>query len=143
MSAEENKAVVRRMVEEAWNGHDPDVLEEFMAPDYFNHMAVSEHQRGIEGAKHVQRWLEAAFSDSRFDIEDIIADGDMVAIRGTVSGTHAGEFWGNAPTGKRFSVQHVHWFRLADGKVTEHWAVRDDMGQALQLGLIPGPGAAR
>ena len=95
MSAKENKDVVVRMVEEAWNGHDPEALGDFMSPDYFNHMAVSGHQRGVEGAKHVQRWLDATFSEPGFDIEYIIADGDMVAIRGTANGTHAGEFFGN------------------------------------------------
>jgi predicted ester cyclase len=143
MSAEENKAVVRRMVEEAWNGHDPDALDEFMAPDYFNHMAVSGHQHGVEGAKHVQRWLEATFANPEFHVEDIVADGDMVAIRGTASGTHEGEFFGHPPTGKRFSAEQVHWFRLADAKVVEHWAVRDDLGQMQQLGLLPEPGTAR
>jgi predicted ester cyclase len=143
MSAKENKDVVVRMVEEAWNGHVPEALGEFMSPDYFNHMAVSGHQRCVEGAKHVQRWLDATFSEPRFDIEDIIADGDMVAIRGTANGTHAGEFFGNPPTGKSFSAEQVHWFRLSGGKVVEHWAVRDDLGQLQQLGLLPEPGAMR
>ncbi len=138
MSAEENKAVVRRYIEEGWNQHNPDAIDEIVAPDYFNHAAVPEHQRGIAGAKHILNWLMAAFPDTRFDIEDIIADGDMVAIRGTASGTHeGGELWGIPPTGKRFAVQQVHWFRVADGKVAEHWAVRDDLGAMRQLGAIP------
>jgi hypothetical protein len=76
-------------------------------------------------------------------VEDIVADGDMVAIRGTASGTHEGEFFGHPPTGKRFSAEQVHWFRLADAKVVQHWAVRDDLGQMQQLGLLPEPGTAR
>ncbi len=80
----------------------------------------------------------AAFPDTRFDIEDIIADGDMVAIRGTASGTHkGGELWGIPPTGKRFAVEQVHWLRVAEGKVAEHWAVRDDLGMMHQLGAMP------
>jgi len=143
VSAEENRIMVRWMIEEVWNAHDHGAIDDFVARDYFNHAAVAEHWRGIEGARHIQRWLEAAFSDSRFDIEDIIADGDMVAIRGKASGTHDGEFMGRPPTGRRFSVDQVHWFRVAGGKVAEHWAVRDNMGHARQLGLIPEPGAAR
>ena len=72
------------------------------------------------------------------DIEDIIADGDMLAIRGTASGTHENEFAGIPPTGKRFAAEQMHWVRVADGKVAEHWAaVRDDLGMMRQLGAMP------
>ncbi len=69
----------------------------------------------------------------------MIAEGDKVAARMTSSGTHEGEFVGIPPTGKRISVQHVHWFRLGDGKVVEQWSVRDDLGQMQQMGVIPSP----
>jgi steroid delta-isomerase-like uncharacterized protein len=135
VSVEENKALVRRYIEEAWNQHNPDAVDAVMASDYLNHAAVAEHQRGIAGAKHVLRWLIAAFPDTRFDIEGIVAEGDMVSIRGTASGTHEGEkLWGIPPTGKRFAVQQAHWLRVADGKLVEHWAVRDDLGMMRQLG---------
>lgn len=139
MTAEENKAIVRRMIEESWNANNPDILDEFMAPDVFNHNAVPEHQHGIEGAKHIHRWVRGGFPDARMDIEDMIAEADKVAAYITSSGTHEGEFVGIAPTGRRFSVKHVHWFRLAGGKVVEQWSVRDDLGQMQQLGAIPAP----
>jgi predicted ester cyclase len=63
----------------------------------------------------------------------------MVACRVTCSGTHEGELWGIPPTGKRFSVEHVHWHRLADGKLVERWGVRDDLGMMQQLGVISAP----
>ena len=75
MSAEENKAVVRRLIEDVWNAHDHEAIDSLVAQDYFNHAAVAEHRRGIEGFRHVLGWLEAAFSDSRFGIEDIVAKG--------------------------------------------------------------------
>jgi predicted ester cyclase len=135
VSAEENKAIVRRFFEECWNGHNPNVVDEVVSPDYFNHAAAAEHQHGTAGAKHILNWLMAAFPDTRFDIEDIIAEGDMVSIRGTASGTHEGEeLWGIPPTGKRFAVQQAHWVRVADGKLAEHWAVRDDLSMMRQLG---------
>jgi steroid delta-isomerase-like uncharacterized protein len=131
-------AVVRRFIEEVWNQHNPNAIDELMSPGYFNHAATAEHQHGTAGAKHVFSWLVAAFPDTRFDIEDIIADGDKVAIRGTASGTHEGEaLWGIPPTGKRFAVQQVHWLRVTDGKIAEHWAVRDDLGMMRQLGAVP------
>jgi steroid delta-isomerase-like uncharacterized protein len=137
VSAEENKAVVRRFVEGGWSGHNHNVIHEVVRPDYFNPAAVPEHQRGIAGAKHIANWLMSAFPDTRLDIEGIIADGGIVAIRGTASGTHEGEFMGIPPTGKRFAVQQVHWFRVADSKMAEHWAVRDDLGMMRQLGAAP------
>jgi predicted ester cyclase len=60
-----------------------------------------------------------------------------VAVRGTCSGTHEGELWGIPPTGERFAAQQSHWFRVADGRVAEHWALRDDLGMMRQLGIAP------
>jgi SnoaL-like polyketide cyclase len=75
LSAEENKAVVRRMIEEVWNDHDFTNFEEVVAENHFDHMAVPEHQRGVVGERHVMEWLLTVFPDHRFDIEDAAADG--------------------------------------------------------------------
>jgi steroid delta-isomerase-like uncharacterized protein len=136
MTAEENKAVVRRYIEEVWNRHNIDATDELVSPEYINHAASSaEYQRG--GVRPVLEWLFSVFLDHRFDIEDAAADGETVAVRGTCSGTHEGELWGIPPTGERFAAQQSHWFRVADGKVAEHWAVRDDLGMMKQLGVTP------
>ena len=138
MSAEENKAVVRRYIEEVWNRHNIDAADELVSPDYLNHApSAEEYRHGIAGVKHSLNWLFSVFPDHRYDIEDAAADGDTVAVRGTCSGTHEGELWDIAPTGERFAVQQSHWFRVSDGKVTEHWAVRDDLGMLKQLGVLP------
>ena len=136
MSAQENKAIIRRLIEEGYNKDNMDVIEELVAQNVINHSAVPERQHGIESFKHVNRWVRAAFSDAHYQIDHMIAEGDMVAVRITASGTNDGEFRGNPPTGKRFSADHVHWHRLADGKLVERWAVRDDLGAAQQLGLL-------
>ncbi len=136
MSAEENKAVILRLVDEVYNDNNLDILDELVAQDIINHSAVPEHQHGIEGFRHVNRWVRAAFSDAHYTIDDIIAEGDMVACRITFDGTNDGEFRGSPPTGKRISFDHVHWHRLAEGKLVERWAVRDDLGAAQQLGLL-------
>ncbi len=140
MSAEDNKAVIRRLVEEVYNENNLDVVDELVAADIFNRPAVREHQHGIDGFKHVMEWVRTFSSDIHYDIDDLIAEGDKVAVRMTQSGTHTGTVRGIPPTGKRFSVDYVHWFRLADGKVAELWAVRDDLTRLQQLGLIPDPG---
>jgi steroid delta-isomerase-like uncharacterized protein len=135
VSAEENEAVVRRHIEEAWNRHNIDATDELVSPDYPNHAASAEYQRA--GVKYSLNWLFSVFPDHRFDIEDAVANGDTVAVRGTCCGTHEGELLGNPPTGERFAVQQSHWFRVADGRVAEHWAVRDDLGMMRQLGITP------
>ena len=140
MSAEENKAIIRRLFEEVYNGGNMDILDEIVAPGVFNHTAVPEHQCGIEGFKHIVRWGRNLFPDGRYEIEDMRAEGDKVACRVTVSGTHQGELWNISPTGKQFSVEHIHWHRLAGGKLVERWAVRDDLGMMQQLGVISMPG---
>jgi ureidoacrylate peracid hydrolase len=90
------------------------------------------------------------FPDFRLETLDIVAAGDTVVVRARCSGTHLGTgkvpvqggiFLGVAPTGKRFEVQHMHWYRLRDGKIVEHYACRDDVGQMQQLGLLPPPPA--
>lgn len=138
MSAEENEAVVRRYIGECWNDHDLANIDELVSPEYLNHAARAEYRRA--GAKYSLNWLFSVFPDHRFDIEDAVANEYTVAVRGTCSGTHEGELRGIRPTGGRFAAQQVHWFRVVDGKLAEHWAVRDDLGMMRQLGVMPTQG---
>ena len=135
MSAEGNKAVVLRYVEEVWNGHDLGAIDGLVSPDYFDHAASEGHRR--DGAEAGVGWMLSVFPDHRFDVEDVAADGETVALRGTMVATHEGELMGIAPTGKRVSAQQSHWFRVVDGKIAEHWAVRDDLSMLRQLGVLP------
>ena len=92
-------------------------------------------------------WLREAFADLRFEVHEAIARDDLVAVHLTMSGVHSGDMIGFdadahvaqvfPPTGKRFAATHSHWFRVADGMVVEHWANRDDLGTAKQLGWVP------
>jgi predicted ester cyclase len=91
VSAEGNKAVIRRLIEEVYNEGNLDVVDELMAPDIFDHAAVPEHQHGIDGFKHVMEWVREFSSDVHYDIDDIIAEGEKVAVRMTQSGTHTGQ----------------------------------------------------
>jgi steroid delta-isomerase-like uncharacterized protein len=129
--------VVLRYVEEVWNGHDLDAIDGLVSPEYLNHAAsTAKYRRG--GARLAVGWLLSVFPDHRFDVEDVAAEGETVALRGTMTGTHEGELVGIAPTGKRVAAQQSHWFRVEeDGKIAEHWAVRDDLGMLRQLGAMP------
>ncbi len=136
----EGRALLRLLIEEVYNEGNLDVVDEPMAPDIFDHAAVPEHQHGIDGFKHVMEWVREFSADVHYDIEDIIAEGEKVVVRMTQSGTHTGAVRSILPTGKRFSVDYVHWFRLANGKIAEMWAVSDDLTRLEQLDLIPAPG---
>jgi predicted ester cyclase len=100
VSAEDNKAVIRRLIEEVYNEGDLDVVDELVAPDVFNHAAVPEHEHGLDGFKHVMEWVREFSSDVHYDIEDLIAEGEKVAVRMTQSGTHTGTVRGIPPPAK-------------------------------------------
>ncbi len=137
MPAEGNRAVVMRYIEEVWNRHDLGAIDGLVSSGYVNHAASTEEYRH-GGARRIWEWVLSVFPDHRFDVEDVAADGETaVAVRGTMVGTHEGELMGIAPTGKRVAAQQTHWFRVVDGKLAEHRAVRDDLGVLRQLGVMP------
>ena len=135
--SEQNKRIFACLMEEVFNRGNLDAADEFVASDFLNHEAATDAPRGPEGFKEPVRWLRAAFPDLRAVLHESVAEGDLVVGRITLSGTHRGEFMGVPATGRSFSVQHLHMYRVTDGKVSEHWACRDDLGQLAQLGLLP------
>jgi steroid delta-isomerase-like uncharacterized protein len=142
MSAEEeNKAVVRRYFEEAFNQGNLDVVDEVIATDSVHYANVwSEPMRGPEERKQaVARWREA-FPDLHMTLDDLIAEGEKVSYRWTARGTHQGEFLGIAPTGKQMTTTGIVIERLTNGKLTEGWTSSDTLGLMRQLGAIPEPG---
>ena len=140
MSVEVNKAIVRRLYEEVFNKRNLAVADELLTETSLNHDDPHGGGRvGPESLKGVVQMLTAAFPDFHMIIEDLVAEGDKVVVRITASGTHQGAFMGMAPTSKRFTQQQMHLIRVVDGKVTENWNVRDDLGMMQQLGVIPAP----
>jgi predicted ester cyclase len=134
----DNKHITRRMLVDLFEKGDLDAADELIHPDFVNHEAPPGNPQGPEGLKETVRWLRGLWGPMRADVEDEICEGDKVVARVTMHGRHLGEFLGKAPTGKAFAVEQIHIWRLQDGKVIEHWSVRDDLGQALQLGLLGG-----
>src|SRR3712207_716323 len=141
MSKEENKALVRREIEEVFSAQgDLDVADEIFAADYVNHNALSpDPTRGPEGAKEYARMYRNAFPDVQLSIEDQVAEGDKVVTRWIGSGTHQGEMMGIAPTGNRVRVTGITISRIEDGKIVEEWDNFDALGMMQQLGAIPSP----
>lgn len=139
--SEENKAVVRHLVEEVWNQGNLDVVDEMLTPDFVFHdpsfPAFSTRQ---DYKQHVSESL-AAYPDLHIAIEDTIAEADKVVIRFTASGTH--EQWrtggpeGASGTGKRVTFTGIVISRLADARITEMWVNQDTLGNLQQLGVIP------
>ena len=136
MSTEENKDVVRRMFEESSKGKEA-AMEELCAPDYVWHGPGVFGDMDLAGCKQGLTALWTAFPDMHVVEEDVIAEGDKVAYRGTMRGTHQRDFMGIPPTGKQVSCTVIRIDRIEDGKFVESWVNKDDLGLMQQLGAIP------
>jgi predicted ester cyclase len=134
--SEESKRVTRRLLEELFEKGNMDAADELVHPEFVNHEAPPANPQGPEGLKETVTWLRELWGPMRFEIEDEISEGDKVVARVTMHGRHVGEFLGKEPTGKEFATKQIHIWRIEDGTAIEHWSVRDDLGQALQLGLL-------
>jgi steroid delta-isomerase-like uncharacterized protein len=135
---EANKTLVRRFVDAVKNGRKLDQLGEFFAADYKEHNeTVAAFGPGIAGYQNFLGHLYAAFPDSAVTIELITGDGDLVSYRATEHGTHEGEFLKIPATGKHARWTEIQFFRIANGKVVEHWVDVDIYGWFQQLGIIP------
>lgn len=131
-----NSELVRRFYEEVWNRGNLDVADEVFADDYVRHdWRPSQAQPGPAGQKRIAGDFRRAFPDLRFDVEMIIAEGDLVAARWTAEGTNSGAWGGQSATGRRARFSGVNIFRFQDGKVAELWNHRDDLGLMQQLGV--------
>ena len=134
MSTEENKALIRRFFDELNKGNLA-VWDELCAPGYVYHSTTGDMT--LEQSKQHAAGLLAAFPDLNGSIDDIIAEGDKVAARYILRGTHQGAFRGIAPTGKRITTSGLEIDRCAGGKFVETWGISDTLGMMQQLGAIP------
>jgi steroid delta-isomerase-like uncharacterized protein len=142
MSIEYNKALVRHY-QEAYNTGDFAALAEIVAADVLTPNIVPGMPAGLEGAKAVHQKTLLGMPDYHTRIEDLIAEGDKVVARVTITGTHTGNFWGLPPTGRPIHLTGMYMVRIADGKIVEHWGEEDGMKVYRQLGyrLKPEPAA--
>lgn len=133
--SEMNRAVVRRVVEELFDTGNLDIADQVFAPDYVDHSPSELESSGLENIKRFVVGWRVAFPDTRSAVEDMIAEGDRVAVRWTTQATHRGEFLGVPPTG---NVVTAHWlgiFRLSNGKIIESWDHYETQGLLRQLGV--------
>jgi len=142
----DNKKLIERLYEEGINRHDAAAAAAFYAADALNHG----RQAGRSGMQAVFEALFSTFPDFHYEIEESVAEVDRVVCKVTMTGTHLGQptlpqaftgmLSGVAPTGKKVRVMQFHLFRVRDGEICAHEAVRDDLSMLLQLGLLRRPG---
>jgi steroid delta-isomerase-like uncharacterized protein len=138
--SDENKAIVRREVEDLFGQGNLDAADEIYAPDYVGHTPdVPEDIRGVEAARQYAASFRNAFPDLQATVVDQLADGDKVATRFTGRGTHEGDLEGIAPTGNRMEITGIVISRIEGGKIVEDWTNYDGLGMMQQLGVIPEP----
>ena len=147
MSTEENKAIMRRMYD-AWNAGDMEALQDFIAPDYVHHRSGTTVQPE-SGPEFYRQWLtehSTAFPDHHSKVDDLLADGDKVVSRWTVTGTQrcveSTPLGAIPPSGKKVAVTGTTIARLAGSKIAKEWFEIDILGLLMQIGAIAAPTAS-
>ena len=135
--SEANKAFVRRLWD-VWNSRDLDKLGDLIAEEHVNHDPNNPADLvGVDGYRDLITLYTTMFSDLRFEIHNVIAEGDIVCSRWTGVGTHDGEVLGIAPTGNSITRTGLSWQRIENGKIVETWVERDGLGLARDIGVVP------
>jgi len=136
--SENNKVVVRRLLDEVWNKGNLSLVDELFTPNFeFHDSSTPDLGRGPESEKKRVTLYRNAFPDLRITIEDMIAEGETVVTRWTCRGTHKGDLSGIAPTGKQITISGITVGRFANGKIAQGYANWDALGLMQQLGVVP------
>jgi steroid delta-isomerase-like uncharacterized protein len=122
-----NKSVVQRYWDGKWNERRPEILDELQTPDVIYH-GTSETINGVEEYKQTYNGYRSAMHDTRIEIVELIAEGDLVMSHVVLQGIHNGELGGIPPSGNEISISAFTVFRLVDGKISEEWEIFDQLG---------------
>jgi steroid delta-isomerase-like uncharacterized protein len=141
MSAEQNKSIVRRWIEEGWNKGNLAVIDQLYARNFLQHEPAPELVKSSEALKQYVGAYLTSFPDLHFTIDDLVAEGDKVVWRFGAKGTHKETFMGIPPTGKGSNITGMVMFRLENSRIVEAWVNIDALGLLQQLGVIPMPQA--
>jgi steroid delta-isomerase-like uncharacterized protein len=134
MSTEGNKELVRRFIDEVWNAGNLDLTYDLIHPEY---RIGDDGLRGPEAVIHNVRTYHAAFPDLHWQIEQMVAEDDCVAVRLVLTGTHRGEFRGIPATGRRIAMHEMAFWRIVESRLHTLWAQADALGMRIHLGAIP------
>ena len=136
--SDENKAIVRRSIEEVWTEGNLSIADELFSEHYTHHdPSTLDFGQGPEGEKKRVMFYRTAFPDLQFTIEDMISEGETVTCRWSSTGTHQGPLSMIAPSGRKVSVSGMTFARLAGGKIIEGWVNWDTLSLLQQLGVVP------
>ncbi|HET7141577.1 MAG TPA: ester cyclase [Candidatus Limnocylindria bacterium] len=138
MTLEENKDIARRFIQRVFVEADPAAVDELASEDFTPH-SWGQMPPGRDSLKAAQKRVTQGISDARMTIEDLIAEGDKVAVRLISHGRHTGEFMGVPASSKEYDISETHIFRITGGKVVEHWLNADMLGLMQQIGALPAP----
>ena len=130
-----NKDLVRRVYEDVVNKGSFDVVDAVVDPGYVYHTDPS--MGGPAGVKQLIGKYRAAFPDLALVVEDLVAEGDRVAVRWSATGTNKGEIMGMKATGKSVAISGMAFYRIKGGKIAEGWEIMEDLGMMQQLGVVP------
>jgi steroid delta-isomerase-like uncharacterized protein len=132
-----NEQLGRRYFEEVWNQGHVDVLDQLLAPTYVNHTPSTPNPpRGPAGLKPIVLGIRRAFPDLHYEIKDVVATDGAVVMRVVMTGTHRGDLFGLAPTGRRVAVNQINIEHIEKGQIVEHWRVTDELTLMRQLGFV-------
>ena len=137
MSSESPKSINRRWIQ-AFNDHDWQGEAAYRSPEYQGHLSGMPVPLDTNSWAGFMQAFSAAFPDAKITVEDDISEGNIVASRWTLTGTHRGEFQGVPASGRQVQATGVDFSRVVDGKVAEHWAQFDLMALMQQIGAMPG-----
>jgi steroid delta-isomerase-like uncharacterized protein len=133
-----NKVVARRLADEVFGAGNMKTFDEIIADDYVNHhMPVPDVPGTKAGFRQIVDATRQAFPDVHVNVMDVVAEDDFVVFHDTVRATSRGEFFGVPANGKRLEWTEIHFLRIRNGRIVEHWANFDQLGILQQLGAIP------
>lgn len=133
-SSEENKALIKSVIEEVFDQRNMSAADMYIAPDLINHNPLA--GQGLESLKQYFGMYFTAFPDSQTTIEQILGENDKVLVFLNWTGTHKGAFFGKQPTNEQVSMRTAHVFRIEDSMIAEQWEIADQLNQLRQIGVI-------
>ena len=138
MTVEANKALVRRFIDEVFVAGSEEAVDDLVAEDFVPHNWPGVGP-GRQPLKQAQQRIRQGLSDVQMTINDLFGEGDRVAVRLSSHARQTGEFMGMPASGKEYTIEEIHIFRVRDGQIAEHWLQMDRMGMLTELGAIPEP----
>jgi steroid delta-isomerase-like uncharacterized protein len=137
MKAEQSCHIVTRYFEEVWNEGEVDVLDQIMSPDYINHTpSLPDPRPGPADLKPIVLAMRDGIADLHYEILDMVATADKVAIHLRVTGTHTGPLFGIPATGRKIDVHQMQIEWIRNGKIWQHWRITDELRLMRQLGVL-------